>query len=87
MDDRSFEHIIFASIGLFLAIALVVGIVTACEATSDTKHASGEEQYTQLAEYPYGTGVFRIVDYEFGSVCYVFETRGGISCLPIEGGK
>jgi hypothetical protein len=43
----------------------------------------GPENVDEGVELPYDVSVYRYIDGEAGAVCWVYYTRGGISCLPI----
>ena len=66
-------------------ILIIVALLTACAYTNDSRDVVRSEEssvYTKIANPPVGYGVFRVHDPEMDVYCWIYESRGGIDCIP-----
>lgn len=74
-----------SSCNRLLTLALLALIIVACStADSSTRvHRPDEGSvYAQVSDPPTGYGMFRVHDPELDVYCWIYESRGGIDCIP-----
>lgn len=70
---------------VFILILILIFALFGCEATTGSVDKETDDTlYVKLAKPPEGSGIFRIIDYDAKVACWIFESRGGIYCLPLE---